>query len=74
MVPISPASALASRKPTSKPATVVASAPTGTYKVKPGDTLLRIAHQFDTSVESLKEINQLSTDAISIGDKLTVRR
>jgi membrane-bound lytic murein transglycosylase D len=76
MVPTSPVSALASRKATSKPApaVVVASSAGGTYRVKPGDTLYGIARHFDTSVESLKEINRLSSDAISIGDKLTVRR
>ncbi len=74
MVPIAPATALASRKTTPKPAAVVASASSGTYKVRPGDTLYGIARQFDTSVASLKEINQLSSDSISIGDKLTVRR
>jgi peptidoglycan lytic transglycosylase D len=73
MVPMAPASALASRKPASKPA-VVAPTSIGIYKVRPGDTLYGIARQFDTSVESLKEINRLSSDSISIGDKLTVRR
>jgi LysM repeat protein len=42
--------------------------------VKPGDTLYSIARQFDTTVDTLKHLNQLSTDVIVVGDKLTVRR
>lgn len=45
-----------------------------TYRVKQGDTLFSIARQFDTTVETLKHLNQLSTDVIVVGDKLTVRR
>jgi membrane-bound lytic murein transglycosylase D len=44
------------------------------YRVKPGDTLYSIARQFDTTVDTLKHLNQLSTDVIVVGDKLTVRR
>jgi membrane-bound lytic murein transglycosylase D len=45
-----------------------------TYRVKSGDTLTSIARQFDTTVQSLKQLNQLSTDVIVVGAKLTVRR
>jgi membrane-bound lytic murein transglycosylase D len=45
-----------------------------TYRVRPGDTLYSIARQFDTTVDTLKHLNQLSTDVIVVGDKLTVRR
>jgi membrane-bound lytic murein transglycosylase D len=45
-----------------------------TYQVRRGDTLLSIARRFDTTVESLKRINQLSSDRIGIGQRLTVRR
>jgi membrane-bound lytic murein transglycosylase D len=45
-----------------------------TYRVKSGDTLTSIARQFDTTVQSLKQLNQLSTDIIVVGAKLTVRR
>ena len=74
MVPIAPAPALTSRTAAPKPAAASPASGAGTYKVKPGDTLSRIARQFETSIESLKEINQLSSDAIGVGDKLTVRR
>ncbi len=43
-------------------------------RVKQGDTLFSIARQFDTTVETLNHLNQLSTDVIVVGDKLTVRR
>jgi membrane-bound lytic murein transglycosylase D len=82
MVPMAPAAALAARKTTAKPAAVVtapskagtAAGAAATYRVKAGDTLYGIARQFDISVENLKTINRLSSDAISIGDRLTVRR
>ena len=45
-----------------------------TYQVRRGDTLLSIARRFDTTVESLKRINQLSSDRIGVGQRLTVRR
>ena len=45
-----------------------------TYRVRQGDTLHRIARQFDTTVDHLKQLNRLSSDQIKIGDRLTVRR
>jgi membrane-bound lytic murein transglycosylase D len=45
-----------------------------TYRVRQGDTLSSIARQFDTTVDSLKRLNRLSSDRISIGLRLTVRR
>ena len=74
MVPSSPASTVASRSTAPLPAAMAsASRSAATYRVKPGDTLSRIARQFDTSVENLKTLNRLSSDTISIGDRLTVR-
>ena len=49
------------------------SAPT-TYRVRRGDTLFRIARQFDTTVDVLKRLNRLRSDAINVGDRLTVRQ
>lgn len=74
MVPVSPPGALTSRAAAAKPTAVAAGTSTSTYRVKPGDSLYRIARQFDMSVESLKALNQLSSDAITAGDTLTVRR
>jgi membrane-bound lytic murein transglycosylase D len=74
IVPIVPASALASR-PSNTRATANASAATrSTYKVRPGDSLYGIARQFNLSVDDLKRLNQLSSNTINVGDTLTVRR
>jgi membrane-bound lytic murein transglycosylase D len=69
-----PASANAT--PAAPPAGASTPAPSGptTYRVKQGDTLYSIARQFDTTVDALKHLNQLSTDVIVVGNKLTVRR
>lgn len=45
-----------------------------TYRVRQGDTLSSIARQFETTIDSLKRLNQLSTDRIVVGDRLTVKR
>jgi membrane-bound lytic murein transglycosylase D len=75
MVPAAPATALASRTNTSRPVAVARAGTAGSavYRVKPGDTLSRIARQFDMSVDSLKQLNRLSSDSIDVGDRLTVR-
>jgi len=43
------------------------------YKVKKGDTLYSIAKRFKTTVENLKDANNLSTNNISIGQQLTIK-
>lgn len=42
------------------------------YTVKRGDSLSKIANQFDTSVRAIKAANGLSSDLIRLGDKLVV--
>lgn len=42
------------------------------YTVKSGDTLTRIASQFGTTVRALRSANNLSTDRIVVGQKLTI--
>ena len=42
------------------------------YMVKRGDSLSKIANQFDTSVRAIKAANGLSSDLIRVGDKLAV--
>ena len=84
MVPASPAPALVSApRPAAPKATAAkptalasgsAAGATTTYRVRSGDNLSRIARQFGMSVESLKTMNRLSSDALSVGDRLTVRR
>ena len=42
------------------------------YTIKRGDSLSKIANQFDTSVSAIKAANGLSSDLIRVGDKLVV--
>ena len=42
------------------------------YKVKSGDSLWRIAGRFNVTVNKLKLWNNLTSDALRIGDTLTV--
>jgi len=66
-LPARPASASANAAPAT-------SSQSTTYRVRPGDTLSSIARHFDTTVDDLKRLNQLSSDRIGVGDKLTVRK
>lgn len=43
------------------------------YVVKSGDSLYKIAQQHDMSVDELKKLNDLSSNTIRIGQRLTVR-
>jgi membrane-bound lytic murein transglycosylase D len=79
MVPMVPSAALASGAGRRSATTAEAAPSSGsggpaTYRVKRGDTLSRIARLFQTSVTQLKALNRLSSDAIRVGDRLTVRR
>jgi membrane-bound lytic murein transglycosylase D len=71
-----PAPSSSASAKTTKPAPAAKAAPTAptTYRVKSGDTLTSIARQFATTVTDLKRLNQLSSDDLSIGEKLTIRR
>ena len=42
------------------------------YIVKKGDTLYAIANKYDTTVDNLKSINNLTTDLLSIGQVLKI--
>jgi len=44
------------------------------YTVKSGDTLWKIAKQFYTTVESIKEINELTDDRLKPGDRLVIMK
>lgn len=55
----------------------VAAPATGTggeqvYVVQSGDNLTKIARRFGTTVQALREANQLRTDRIRVGDKLRI--
>lgn len=43
------------------------------YTVKSGDSLYRIAEQHDMTVNELKKLNDLSSNTIRVGQRLTVR-
>lgn len=45
-----------------------------TYTVKKGDTLYSIASKYNISVNDLKELNNLSSNTLSIGQTLKVRK
>ncbi len=42
------------------------------YIVVPGDYLSKIANQFHTTVQKLKELNKLTSDVIYVGQKITI--
>ncbi len=66
-------SATTARAAAAPVATTEASGPL-TYRVRRGDTLFRIARQFDTTVDVIKRLNRLRSDNINVGDRLTVRQ
>jgi membrane-bound lytic murein transglycosylase D len=76
LIPQRTANALPSAPPARASADAAPSAAAGalSYRVRRGDTLFRIARQFDTTVDMLKRLNRLRSDTINIGDRLTVRQ
>ena len=88
IIPRAPATLMAARADRPAPATVASRAIGGTapvatvaraaenrpvtYRVKRGDTLFSIARLFDTTVAKLRSLNRLSSNRISVGDRLTV--
>jgi len=76
MVPLVPTAALAARPTTRSAAASASPSVSGrsTYRVRSGDTLFSIAQKFDTTVDTLKRLNRLSSNALPVGKTLTVRR
>lgn len=63
--------------PTPPPTPTTPSSPstpteTGIYTVQAGDTLFRIANKFGTDVETIKRLNGLTTNNLSVGQKIKV--
>ena len=52
--------------------TFAANASASTYVVKKGDTLGQIAQKYNTTVNELKSLNNLSSDLILINQKLSI--
>jgi peptidoglycan DL-endopeptidase LytF len=44
----------------------------GTYVVQPGDTLWAIARRFNVSVDAIRQANNLTTDVLSVGQRLII--
>ncbi|MDO4190278.1 MAG: LysM peptidoglycan-binding domain-containing protein [Bacteroidales bacterium] len=59
-------------KPTDETAQKTKEEPT-TYTVKQGDTLWKIAKAHNTTAETLKQLNNLTNDHLSIGQKLKLK-
>ena len=43
-----------------------------TYTVESGDTLYGIAKRFNTTVDKIKELNNLSSNTIIVGQRLLI--
>jgi len=41
--------------------------------VKPGDTLFNLARTYGLSIDKIKKDNNLDSDLLSVGQKLTIR-
>lgn len=46
--------------------------PVTTYTVQKGDSLYKIAEKYNTTVESIMQVNNLTSNAISIGQKVVI--
>lgn len=46
--------------------------PSATYKVVSGDTLYAIARRFNTTVDAIKELNNLTSNTLTIGQELYI--
>ena len=64
--------AAAGKHKTAKAKAAGASSGAGGYVVKSGDSLGKIAHHHGTTIAALKAANNLSSDTIRIGQKLTI--
>ncbi|RJS61560.1 hypothetical protein CJ483_17160 [Bacillus sp. PK3_68] len=62
----------AGQKPTEQPKPPAPSGSTVTHIVQSGDSLWKIANKYGTTVEKIRQDNQLKTDALKIGQKLII--
>jgi membrane-bound lytic murein transglycosylase D len=61
-------------KPATNRAAPASKTSTLTYRVRTGDTLSKIAQQFDVTIAELKRWNNLRSSAIGVGDRLKIHR
>lgn len=56
------------------PSTEIIETPTTTktYIVQPGDTLYKIAREYNTTINNLKELNNLTSNILSVGQNLII--
>lgn len=57
---------------TGKPDTDTPETPDKIYYVQPGDSLYKIAQKFETTIEKIKEENNLETDELMVDQKLII--
>lgn len=67
-----PSTALLMAKKSTETAKPAAAHAENAYTVKSGDTLNKIAHVCGTSVRTLKSLNHLSNERLSVGQKITL--
>lgn len=68
-----PAGKRAASTQVSGPASQSAAGQNVDYVVKPGDTLYGIARSYGLSIDKIKKDNNLESDLLSVGQKLTIR-
>lgn len=68
-----PSSSTSNKKPVSNTTQTSSNTSTSVYVVKSGDYLAKIANQYNTTVENIRQLNNLKTNVIYVGQKLKVK-
>ncbi|WP_071394760.1 LysM peptidoglycan-binding domain-containing protein [Bacillus tuaregi] len=67
-----PATGTTESAPTPAPETTAENRVTFTYSVRSGDTLYAIAKRYDVPIDKIRSANQLTSDALQVGQALTI--